>query len=74
MMAAYVKQHDQIVLILSKAEASALNDRILRTQDGWKVAADAFPQNGMKASALDRAQRALSVACEPGSRSGAAIQ
>ena len=73
-MAAYVKQQDQVVLILSKAEALALKDRLDRTQEGWDVVVELFPSNNSTAAALDRAQRALAVACEPSSRSGAAIQ
>jgi hypothetical protein len=73
-MAAYVKQQDQIVLILSKAEATALNERIRITDGDAQEVYDAMPLNTSTAAALDRAQRALSVACEPGSRSGAAIQ
>lgn len=68
-MAAYVKQADQVVLILSKAEANALRD--------MAEFADAHcpPRpNNSTAEARSRAYRAICTACEPGSRSGAAIQ
>ena len=72
-MAAYVKQGDNIVLLLSKAEANALCDfgaaAFLREcEEG------ATKRNPMTEAAFDRAWRALETACEPSSRSGAAIQ
>jgi len=73
-MAAYVKQADQVVLILSKAEATALNDRLMRTQEEAEISFGLEPSNNSTAAALDRARRALDTACNPSSRSGAAIQ
>lgn len=73
-MAAYVKQADQVVLILTKAEATALNNRLVEADQSCEDEELAEPINNSTAAALDRARRALSVACEPGSRSGASIQ
>jgi Arc/MetJ family transcription regulator len=73
-MAAYVRQQGQIVLILSKAEATALQERIEITEDAAQEVYEIARLNGEKSAALDRAKRALSIACEAGSRSGAAIQ
>lgn len=69
-MAAYVKQGDQIVLLLSRAEAQALRDLALYAEHA--LADDVI--NKQTKLAADRASRALSIACEPSSRSGAAIQ
>ncbi len=69
-MAAYVKQADQVALILSKAEASALLELALNGED--KAATEAV--NNSTASARNRAVRALEVACNPGSRVGAAYE
>ena len=69
-MAAYVKQADQVVLIMSKAEAIALlNLAAYAVDKGVKLST-----NNSVVEAQDRAFRALDVACNPGSRSGAAIQ
>lgn len=68
-MAAYVKQADQVVLILTKAEASALRELALRGKSEEQIE----PLNPSTESAQDRAFRTLEIACEPGSRSGAAI-
>lgn len=68
-MAAYVKHGDQIVLALSKGEASALLEIAL---DGEKAASKVMTNNAVR-HARDRALRALEIACEPGSRSGQAI-
>lgn len=69
-MAAYVKQSDQVALIMTKAEASALNDLAQ-----WALARrKEKPQNNMTASAEERAVRALETSCMTGSRMGAAFQ
>ena len=68
-MAAYVKQGDQIVLILSKAEGVALRD--LATYAEAAIAEEST--NPSTNAARDRAVRAICVACEPGSRSGATV-
>ena len=75
-MAAYVKQADQVVLILSKAEATAFNEFIGFMQEWVDQEEVEIPPrvNHEKEKARDRAIRALDVACNPGSRSGAAIQ
>ena len=69
-MAAYVKHGDQIVLSLSKGEASALLALVIV---GERTAAR-HTANHSVVAARDRAVKALETACEPGSRSGAAIQ
>ena len=69
-MAAYVKQADHVVLILSKAEAKALLDLATWAFDRGAV----LSKNNSVVEAQDRAFKALDVACNPGSRSGAAIQ
>jgi len=69
-MAAYVKQADQVVLIMSKEEATALlNLASYAIDKGVKLST-----NNSVLEAQDRAFRALDVACNQGSRSGAAIQ
>lgn len=70
-MAAYVKQADQVVLIMSKAEANALSDLVRYAQTESEFGK---PVNVARAAAEDRAVRALAAAVAPGSRSGAAIQ
>lgn len=70
MMAAYVKQADQVVLILSKAEANALLSLAAYAVDEEAVET----RNHSVIEAQRRAFKALEIACEPGSRSGAAIQ
>lgn len=69
-MAAYVKHGDQIVLSLSKGEAAALLELALNGED--RAATNSC--NPSVSSARNRAVRALETACQPGSRSGAAIQ
>lgn len=69
-MAAYVKHGDQVVLSLSKGEAAALLELALAAEDR----AARHSVNPMVAAARNRAVRALETACQPGSRSGAAIQ
>lgn len=68
-MSAYVKQSDQVALIFSKAEASALNDLVqsalARRREG--------PANPTTAAAEERAVRAVETACQTGSRMGAAF-
>lgn len=68
-MAAYVKQADQVVLIFSHAEAVALRDLALYAEQ----ATAQEPVNNATKAARDRATRAISIACERASRSGAAI-
>ena len=68
-MSAYVKQADQVVLLLSKAEAQALLTLATYALDRGAV----LSKNISVVEAQDRAFRALSVACERSSRSGAAI-
>lgn len=69
-MAAYLKQADQVVLILSKAEANALFHlaEIGQIKDGQRAV------NGATREVRDRAFRAISTATTPGSRSGARIE
>jgi len=68
-MAAYVKQSDQVVLILSKAEANALLSLAAYAVDEEAVET----KNHSVVEAQRRAFQALEVACQPGSRMGAAI-
>ena len=69
-MAAYVKQGEQIVLLLSKAEATAL-----LSLAAWAVDSEAVEtKNHSVIEAQRRAFKALEIACEPSSRSGAAIK
>lgn len=69
-MAAYVKQSDQVVLILSLAEANALFDMA----ETGKIADDHKVFNGSTQEVRNRAFRAISTATTPGSRSGARIE
>lgn len=75
-MAAYVKQADQVVLILTKAEATALRDLMTFAHDYARKIEHSRgqPVTGQVAHARERACRALSIACEPGSRPGASIK
>lgn len=68
-MAAYVKHGDQIVLSFTKGEASALLE-VVTLGEGRAIES---AKNPSVAAARYRAIRALETACEPGSRSGAAI-
>lgn len=68
-MSAYVKQGDQIVLLLSKAEAKALLSLAAYAVDEEAVET----RNHAVIEAQRRAFKALEIACEPSSRSGAAI-
>lgn len=68
-MAAYVKQGDNIVLMFSKAEATALRDLANYADD----ATAGEPRNGSTAAAQSRAVRAINVATSNTARSGAAI-
>lgn len=67
-MAAYVKNAEQVVLALSRAEARALLAAALRSES-----AQVEPLNGATQAARSRALRALELACSTSSRSGAEI-
>ena len=69
-MAAYVKQGDSIVLMLSVGEAMALRDAAIHADESGYFK----NQNNSPAQARKRATKALEVACERGSRSGARIE
>lgn len=69
-MAIYAKQADQIVLVMSKAEANALLALATYAVDLEKVET----KNHSVIEAQRRAFTALETACNPSSRSGAAIQ
>lgn len=73
-MAAYVKQADQFVILFSKAEAKALCDFIRRAKVTIDRDFETDELNNSTAAALNRAIRTVETVCEPGSRSGAAIQ
>jgi len=68
-MSAYVKQGDQVVLLLSRAEANALLSLAAYAVDREEVET----KNHSVIEAQRRAFRALEIACDAGSRSGAAI-
>ena len=69
MMAAYAKQGENIVLLLSLGEAMALRDAAQYADESGYFK----NQNNSQAKARARATRALEVACERSSRSGARI-
>lgn len=68
-MATYAKSGDVIAIVLSKAEANALM-RLAETGDSHT---NKSRMNGSQRDAMDRALRTITIACTPGSRSGAAI-
>lgn len=71
-MAAYVKDRDSVVLLMSKAEAAALNEFVQMARIDDELDARR-PANGETAKALDRATRALDAASNSASRTGARI-
>ena len=68
-MSAYVKNGDQLIICLSKAEANALLGVV---QQGLALR-EQSPRNGMTVEAERKAIRALETVCQPGSRMGASF-
>ena len=67
-MSVYAKQGDNVVLLLSRAEANALLAHVYDDAESREKL-----KNGRTQEALQRAMKALTCACEPASRSGAAF-
>lgn len=69
-MAVYAKQQDQIVLLLSTAEAQALDVMVAFASEEQ----DRAGMNGSTLSARDRIERLVQAATSNTSRSGARIE